>query len=118
MDGQKIKDALGQNIKNLRSNRRYSQAQLAEAADISIIYLSNIERGKKFPKPAILSQLAESLDVEVFELFKPNSPQKPAPITKNDDKKKLLTRLSKVMTVKVNNAVTSTMEKVFTDFMK
>ena len=34
------------------------------------------------------------------------------------ERKKLINRLSKVMTAKVNNAVNNTMEKVFRDFMK
>jgi transcriptional regulator with XRE-family HTH domain len=114
MDGQEIKAALGRNIKNLRSYRQYSQAELAEKADISIIYLSNIERGKKFPKPAIISQLAESLDVEVYELFKTDSEPNIAPIIVRNDNKKMLNRLSKVMTQKVNTA----MEGVFRTFMK
>jgi transcriptional regulator with XRE-family HTH domain len=60
---------LGRNIKKLRTHRRYSQAVLAEKADISIIYLINIERLVKYPKPAVLAQIAEGLDVEVYELF-------------------------------------------------
>jgi len=56
MDGQEIKSTLGKNIKLIRSHRRYSQEILAEKADISITFLSNIERGLKYPKPAVLSQ--------------------------------------------------------------
>ena len=120
--GQEIKAALGRNIKSLRAHRQFSQALLAEKADISIAYLSKIERGIKYPKPDILSQIAEGLSVEVYELFKTNSDRKPAPIVVSDNRKKLLNRLSKVMTAKVNNAVNnavnSTMERVFRDFMK
>ena len=70
MDGQAIKNALGKTIKFLRFRRGLSQADLAEKADISITFLSTIERGIKFPQPDILSKLAEALDVEVYELFK------------------------------------------------
>jgi len=100
MDGEEIKAALGQNIKNLRSHRQYSQAELAEKADISIIYLSNIERGKKFPKPAILSQIAEGLDVEIYELFKTNN----IPAVQNVNKK-YINRISKDITQKVIQAM-------------
>ena len=110
MDGQDIKVALGQNIKNLRSHRLYSQAELAEKANISIIYLSNIERGKKFPKPAILSQIAESLDVEVYELFKSNH----TPRVVSNDNKKFINRISKDITQKVVHA----MEIGFQKYMK
>jgi transcriptional regulator with XRE-family HTH domain len=70
MDGQAIKATLGKNIKFLRFRKEYSQADLAERADISIIFLSNIERGVKFPKPEVMSRIAKALEVEVFELFK------------------------------------------------
>ena len=118
MGGQEIKTTLGRNIKLIRTHRRFSQAVLAEKANISITYLSKIERGIKYPKPDILSQIAEGLCVEPYELFKSSLESKPAPIVVSDDRKKLLDSLSKIMTTKVNNAVNSTMERVFKDFMR
>ena len=114
MGGQEIRAALGKNIKLIRYHRQFSQAILAEKADISIAYLSKIERGIKYPKPEILSQIAEGLGVEVYELFKINSAPNLAPIIVRNDNKKMISRLSKVMTRKVNNA----MEGVFRDFLK
>jgi len=118
MDGQEIKATLGKNIKLVRNQRQYSQELLAEKADISITFLSNIERGLKYPKPAVLAQIAESLGVEVYELFKTNSPPNAAPIIVRTNSKKMLDRLSKVMTRKVNSAVNNAMERVFRDFMQ
>ena len=118
MDGQEIKDILGKNIKFIRNQRQYSQAILAEKADISITFLSNIERGLKFPKPAVLAQIADSLGVEICELFRSNSLPNIAPIVMNNDSKKMLDRLYKVMIRKVNIAVNNTMEGVFRDFKK
>ena len=122
MGGQEIKTALGRNIKLLRAHRQFSQEVLAEKADISVAYLSKIERGMKYPKPEIISQIAEGLGIEVYELFKMNCDLKSVPIIVNDDRKKLINQLSKVMTVKVNNAVNkalhNSMEKVFRDFKK
>ena len=118
MEGQEIKAALGKNIKFLRTQRQFSQALLAEKADISITFLSNIERGLKYPKPAVLSKISKSLAVEVYELFKINSDPNFSPIIIPTDHQKLLNRLSKVMIRKVNNAVNNTMKGVFNDFMK
>jgi transcriptional regulator with XRE-family HTH domain len=118
MNGQEIKAALGKNIKLIRNYRQYSQALLAEKADISITFLSNIERGLKFPKPAVLAQIAEGLGVEVCELFRTNSEPHAAPIVVRNDSKKMLARLSKLMTRKVNIAVNNAMEGVFRNFMK
>jgi len=118
MDGQEIKSTLGKNIKLVRTQRQYSQELLAEKADISITFLSNIERGLKYPKPAVLSQIAESLGVEVYELFKEKSKPNLAPIIVRNDNKQMLARLSKMMTRKVNTAVNNAMESVFNNFMK
>ena len=110
MDGKELKAMLGRNLKLLRANRQYSQAFLAEKADISITYLSRIERGLKFPKPDIITQIAAGLDVEVYELFKIDH----VPRKKQNDNKKLINSLSKEMTQKV----TSLMESVFLKYSK
>jgi transcriptional regulator with XRE-family HTH domain len=114
MDGKEIKASLGKNIKNLRSYRHYSQAILAEKADVSITYLSKIERGLKFPKPDILSQLADGLGVELYELFKTDHVPKAAPVAETEYKEKLINRLSKEM----NQKITRTMDGVFKRYLK
>ena len=106
MNGQEIKTALGKNIKYLRFHKQFSQADLAEKADISITFLSNIERGLKFPKPDIISQIAEALEVEVFELFKKD-------IVPNDNKK-VINRFSEDISKKINQA----MKEVFGQYLK
>ena len=110
MNGKELKAMLGRNLKLLRANRQYSQAFLAEKADISITYLSRIERGLKFPKPDIITQIAAGLDVEVYELFKMDH----VPREKLNNNKKLINSLSKEMTQKV----TSLMESVFLKYSK
>ena len=70
MNGKEIKTIFGKNIKFFRFHKEYSQADLAEKADISITFLSNIERGLKFPKPDIMAKIAKSLDIEIYDLFK------------------------------------------------
>jgi len=94
---QEIKDILANNLKYFRIQRQFSQAQLAEKANISVTFLSNIERGKMFPKVETLSRLTESLDVEVYELFRPNFVSK--------DNKKMMNRLSEDITKNVNSAL-------------
>ena len=65
-----LKANLGKNIKFYRFRRQFSQADLAEKACISVTFLSNIERGNNFPQPKTLCNLAEALDVHVWELFR------------------------------------------------
>ncbi|MDR1301244.1 MAG: helix-turn-helix domain-containing protein [Treponema sp.] len=105
MNGQGIKAILGKNIKFLRAQRDFTQAVLAEKADISIIFLSSIERGTKYPKPDILARIAEALEVEVFELFKGNLVP--------SDSKKMMTRLSEDITSKIHLAL----EDVFKQYL-
>jgi transcriptional regulator with XRE-family HTH domain len=70
MGGQEIRDILAKNIKSFRNHRQWSQADLAYKADISIPFLSDIERGNKWPYPDTLSKLAKALEVEVHEFFR------------------------------------------------
>jgi len=73
MDGPEIRAVLAQNIKSFRTHREWSQADLAEKADISIPFLSDIERENKWPYPDTLTKIAKALKVEVYELFRPES---------------------------------------------
>ena len=70
---------------------------MAEKADISITFLSNIERGLKFPKPEIMSKIAESLEIKVHDLFKTDLIP--------DDGKKHIKSFSEDITKKVNQAL-------------
>jgi len=105
MDGKEIKAILGKNIKFLRTRKGLTQAVLAEKANISIIFISSIERGTKYPQPDILARIAKVLDVEVFELFKGDLV--PA------DSKKLVAHLSKDIKKKVNTAL----EDIFKQYL-
>ena len=69
-----IRAVLAQNIKSFRLHRNWSQEILAEKANISIPYLSDLERGNKWPYPETLSKLANALTVEIYELFRKEIP--------------------------------------------
>jgi len=105
MDGQAIKDTLGNNIKLLRARRGLSQADLAEKADISIPFLSNVERGIKFPQPNMLSKIATALGAEVNELFSRNLAA--------DRDRELLALMSEDLAKNIN----LTMERVFKRYL-
>jgi transcriptional regulator with XRE-family HTH domain len=70
MGGNELRGVLARNIKAFRKHRDWSQEVLAEKAGISIPFLSDIERCNKWPSPETLSNLAQALDVEVYELFR------------------------------------------------
>ena len=71
IDEEKLRDLLSRNIKRYRSKKGWSQALLAEKMEISTNYLSNIETKRGWVSPLSLAKLANALEIEVFELFKP-----------------------------------------------
>ncbi|MEI6213373.1 MAG: helix-turn-helix transcriptional regulator [Desulfuromonadales bacterium] len=60
---------LGARIKELRKRVGLSQDQLAEKVGIDGKYLSRIEVGKRCPSIDTLERVADSLQVEIKELF-------------------------------------------------
>jgi transcriptional regulator with XRE-family HTH domain len=71
MGGDEIRIVLGKNLKLFRGRKAMSQAALAENAGISIPFLSDIERGNKWPYMETLVKLAHALNIEPYELLKP-----------------------------------------------
>jgi transcriptional regulator with XRE-family HTH domain len=64
-----LKINFGKTVRTLRKRKGMTQEQLAEAADISVDFLSLVERGVNAPSFATLERLADALGVPVKELF-------------------------------------------------
>jgi transcriptional regulator with XRE-family HTH domain len=64
---------LSQNIRKFRGYRKLSQANFAEKINISIPFLSDIENGKKWVSPTTLAKMADALNIEAYELLKPET---------------------------------------------
>ena len=66
-----IAKALGKRIRQLRQARspKLTQEDLAERADISVSFLSMIERGERAPHIETLLRVAAALQVSISELF-------------------------------------------------
>ncbi|MCL2233132.1 MAG: helix-turn-helix transcriptional regulator [Treponema sp.] len=73
MTESELRAILSQNIKRFRGYRKLSQAEFAEKINISIPFLSDIENGKKWISPITLVKIADALNIEVYELLKPES---------------------------------------------
>lgn len=54
---------IGAQIREARLMKKFTQETLAEKADIGVTYLSDIERGVKFPSLTIFIKIIEALDV-------------------------------------------------------
>ena len=59
---------VGQRIKEVRAERKIAQSVLAEKCNISVSYMSHIERGTKNASAEVLIRIANALDttVDVF----------------------------------------------------
>jgi transcriptional regulator with XRE-family HTH domain len=86
--GEALKSLLSHNIKLFRVDSGLSQAELAEKAGISTPYLGAIERGDKWPSPATLAEIAFSMGIEPYDLFKPES-------ASSREVKKIIAKLAK-----------------------
>ena len=64
-----VKKFFGMNLKHYRKKKRFSQEQLSEKVDISVMHLSKIERGLTFVSADLLEKLSANLDVSVARLF-------------------------------------------------
>lgn len=69
MDEIELRLHLGKRVKYLRLLANLTQTQLAEKANLSVNYVSEIETGMASPTLRTLLKLAQKLDVEVKELF-------------------------------------------------
>ncbi|MDR3284110.1 MAG: helix-turn-helix domain-containing protein [Treponema sp.] len=98
IDGQTLKNILSTNIKCLRSRREWSQVKLARELDISTNFLADIETGKSWVSVSTLVKLANILDVDVFELFKPEE-------TAKDETQAIMTRLVQDISITLNQTL-------------
>jgi len=72
MGGKELQNILADNIRNVRKEMGFSQAELAERVGISSGYMCDLERSKRWPSAKIIVQLAAVLKLEPFQLFLPS----------------------------------------------
>ena len=64
-----VNQALGQALRKLRTERGWSQAELALRVDMDRTYLSLIELGRSSPSVRMLMRLCAALDVQAADLL-------------------------------------------------
>lgn len=64
-----LRKRFGQHLRQIRLNRRMTQERFAEVLDISVDFLSLVERGRSAPSFETLDKIAKRLRVQVSELF-------------------------------------------------
>ncbi|MDR3335270.1 MAG: helix-turn-helix domain-containing protein [Treponema sp.] len=111
MNEQELRRILSINIKRYRTRRAWSQVKLAEKLDISTNFLSDIETGKGWVSPLTLVKLAGALDIEVYELFKPETAM-------TDEKKDLVAKLTQDMATMLNQSLEHVRKQYLSDTLE
>jgi transcriptional regulator with XRE-family HTH domain len=65
----RLSQRMGGSIRRLRKARGWSQAELAERVEVSLDYVSLLERGQRAPALGVLVQIAEIFRVSVDEVL-------------------------------------------------
>ena len=65
---------LGMKLREARNTAGFTQEQLAEKADIGVMYLGEIERGVKMPSMKIFIKLIEALDISADYILRNELP--------------------------------------------
>jgi transcriptional regulator with XRE-family HTH domain len=64
-----LRKKFGERLRQIRLSRRMTQERFAEALDISVDFLSLVERGRNAPSFETLDKIAKRLKMPVAELF-------------------------------------------------
>ncbi len=64
-----LKQKFGKRLREIREQRRMTQERFAEALDLSVDFLSLIERGRNAPSFETLDKIAKRLRMPVSDLF-------------------------------------------------
>lgn len=64
-----IYEKIGKRVKEAREKSGTTQADLAEAVNVSVTYISSIERGISFPRGAVLVGILNALNVSSDFVF-------------------------------------------------
>ncbi|BCS55620.1 helix-turn-helix domain-containing protein [Geobacter sp. SVR] len=100
------RELLGARIKELRKRRGLTQEQLAEKVDLATRYISLIEVGRSSPSLETIENIANTLEVELKDLFDYMhlDPERVAPVELgksldeiDEPSRKLLYRIARLM---------------------
>lgn len=93
-----IKTILGKNIRELRMQAGWTQEKLAEKAEISVPFMTQIELARKSASLEVIEKIAKALGVSYERLFKTNS-------SKKSDNKTSLKLLKKELIQSINEII-------------
>lgn len=71
MQDSDIKNRVANNLRILRKQKRLTQFELAEKANLSESAIKSLELAHSYPEEKTLAQITEALNVDVVKLFMP-----------------------------------------------
>jgi transcriptional regulator with XRE-family HTH domain len=84
MTMQRADVGLGERLREIRHLRRRTLKAVAERADVSESFLSQVERGKASASVASLTRIATALGVTVADLFEPDGARRPPRVLRRE----------------------------------
>ena len=113
-----LRKILSENIRKNRTSLHISQEKLAESADISMSHIRDIEYCKTWVSDKTLSQIAQALNLEAYELLIPQNHEKKEP---SRGKNKTLQQTAELIKVKrkfLRKKVDETMDDLILEIIK
>ena len=118
-----IREILALNLKEYRRKSGLTQEKLAEKAGISANYLSMVEISRKFPTPEMLDRLAETLNIQTFQLFDPSTTSEGAllhleQVIVENVEKVVRTTIKQEIVSEINQTVSMAIKQAFSEKSK
>lgn len=70
LDSETLAGILGKRLKERRQELGKKLAEIAQAADVSVGYLSSIEKGNSVPSLSVLARLSHTLEIALAEMLR------------------------------------------------
>jgi len=64
-----LRNALGETLRDARTNQNRTLRDVSAAANVSLGYLSEVERGRKEASSELLASICDALDVEMSDVL-------------------------------------------------
>lgn len=79
-----LRDALGETLRDARTRQNRTLRDVSTAANVSLGYLSEVERGRKEASSELLASICDALDVELHDVLSSVSRAMQSGATKHD----------------------------------
>ena len=78
MSNKELRDVIGRNLRMIRTERKMTREQIAEAVGVSTTFYANLETGNKMMSVTTLKKVADALDVSTDSILYEDRPSQAA----------------------------------------